>query len=225
MKSTLENLNSRYSAAPWLKECDVVLVGLGAVGQGVGLSLLANEYNVVAYDFDKVSVENVIPQGYNINQIGKGKCEAFLENARNFVGRQPLAYDKAYDGMAGEVMISAVDNMKTRKEIFEAFLDSDAQLFIDARMIPCQFQVFCITKDEAKIEYYKNSLFSDDEVPSENCSFKSSRHTNQMIHGYITGLVCNYVTNRDKKIDIYDLPVEYLFNSNHLSLCQVIQTL
>ncbi|MDV7401605.1 hypothetical protein RZS08_59855, partial [Arthrospira platensis SPKY1] len=109
---------------------------LGAVGQGVGLSLLANGYNVVAFDFDEVDSNNVIPQGYSQAQVGFSKAIAFDENAEAFIGVTPTVFDKAYNGMTSEVMISAVDSMAGRKQVFDAFLDSDAKLFIDARMNP-----------------------------------------------------------------------------------------
>lgn len=218
--STLKGLNSRYSSADWLAPCDIILVGLGSVGHGTALSLLANGYNLVAYDYDTVSIENVIPQGYSTDQTGILKTEAFLRNANMFLETAPVVYNCEYNGMVAEVMISAVDNMRTRKQIFEAFLSSDeAKLFIDARMIPCQFEIYCVTKDERKIKDYMTSLFEDNEIPEQNCSFKSSRHTNQIIQGMITSFVCNYVANREKQLEVYDVPFKYSFNSNYLGLC------
>lgn len=220
MKNTRSELTSRYADASWLKDCNIVLVGLGAVGQGVGLSLLANGYEVHAYDNDTVNLHNCIPQGYSLDQVGLNKTTAFLQNAMNFIGIQPVLYTKLYDDFTGEVMISAVDNMVGRKQIFDAFLnDEDSKLFVDTRMIPSQFQVYCITKDEEKIKLYQNSLFDDKDIPEQACSFKSSRHTNQIIHGYITSMVCNYVVNRELGIDAFELPAYYSFNSNYISLC------
>lgn len=219
--SNLKSLQSRFIDADWLKELDVVLVGLGAVGQGVGLSLLANGYNVVAFDFDEVDSNNVIPQGYSQAQVGFSKAIAFDENAEAFIGVTPTVFDRAYNGMTGEVMISAVDSMSARKQIFDAFLDSDAKLFIDARMNPVQFQIFCVRKDNIEqIELYKTFLYSDAEVPEQNCSFKASRHTNQIIHGTITSIVTNYVMNRELDAEVYRVPFLYEFNTNFL-LCNI----
>lgn len=220
------NLKKRYEDAPWLKPCDVILVGLGAVGVGTGLALLANDYDLHVYDFDNVSEENVIPQGYSINHIGWDKTVAFNDLAALFIGNIATLYSKKYDGMCAEVMISAVDNMVGRKQIFEAFLeDETAKLFIDARMIPCQFEVYCVQKDSPEsIELYKESLFDDSAIASENCSFKSSRATNLSIHGYISAMVTNYVVNRDSEMSYLSLPYKNFFNSNFLELCQT-QTL
>ncbi len=215
------NLKKRYEDALWLQPCDVILVGLGAVGVGTGLSLLANDYNLHVYDFDTVSEENVIPQGYSINHIGWEKTIAFNDLAEFFIKNTATVYTKKYDDMCAEVMISAVDNMTGRKQIFEAFVNDDtAKLFIDARMIPCQFEVYCVQKDVPEtIEKYRKSLFDDDAIASENCSFKSSRATNMSIHGYISAMVANYVVNREG--GILSLPYKYFFNSNFLQLCQI----
>jgi voltage-gated potassium channel Kch len=218
--SNLKSLQSRFVDAEWLKPLDVVLVGLGAVGQGVGLSLLANGYDVVAFDFDEVDSNNVIPQGYSQAQVGFSKAIAFDENANAFIGVTPTVFDSPYNGMTGEVMISAVDSMSARKQIFDSFLASDAKLFIDARMNPVQFQIFCVRKDESQIELYKNHLYSDAEVPEQNCSFKASRHTNQIIHGTITSIVTNYVMNRELDAEVYSVPFLYEFNTNFL-LCRI----
>lgn len=217
------NFNKRYSDATWLKPCDVIIVGLGAVGHGTGLSLLANGYHLTVYDYDTVSEENVIPQGYSRLQVNYPKTVAFNDNANVFINTQAIAYNKLYDGMSAEVMISAVDNMEGRKQIFESFMnDEDAKLFIDARMIPCQFTVFCLDKDSENFEEnaktYEATLFTDSEVIYENCSFKSSRHTNLSIQGYISALVCNYVSNKD--VRVLEIPFQHEFNSNFFTLCQ-----
>ena len=215
MSNSLKAFQARFSDAPWLKQLDVVLVGLGSVGQGVGLSLLANGYDVVGFDFDEVDVNNVIPQGYSQHQIGMLKTLAFDENANAFIGTNPVVFGTKYNGMTAEVMISAVDSMSARKEIFDAFVNSDAKLFIDARMNPVQFQVFCVNKDN--IERYKSYLYNDSEVPEQSCSFKASRHTCQTIHGIITSIVTNYVMNRELEEEVYAVPFLYEFNTNFLS--------
>jgi hypothetical protein len=218
MNDILKNLQQRFSDAPWMHPCDVCVVGLGAVGQGVALSLLANGYEVHAFDYQKVNDSNVIPQQYKLSQVGTDKVFAFLQNARDFIGAEPHIYNELYNGFESEVIVSAVDNMVARKQIFETFKASkECQLFIDARMLPNQFQVFCVTKD--KIDDYESHLFNDDDIPSINCSFKSSRHNNQLIHGYITWMVCNYVTNRELGQVVYDVPFLYEFNPNYLQLC------
>jgi len=219
----VNNFNKRYSDATWLKPCDVIIVGLGAVGHGTGLSLLANGYHLTVYDYDTVSEENVIPQGYSKLQLNYPKTVAFNDNANVFINAQAIAYNKLYDGMSAEVMISAVDNMEGRRQIFESFMDDeDAKLFIDARMIPCQFTVFCLDKNSENFEEnakkYEATLFTDSEVIYENCSFKSSRHTNLSIQGYISALVCNYVSNKD--VRVLEIPFQHEFNSNFFTLCQ-----
>jgi len=218
------NLRKRYEDAPWLHPCDVVLVGLGAVGVGTGLSLLANNYDLHVFDYDTVSEENVIPQGYLKSHIGWDKTEAFNDLADNFINKIAFTYNLKYNGLCGEVMISAVDNMSGRKDIFETFLSDDtSKIFIDARMIPCQFEVYCVQKSIPEtIDKYRETLFEDSAIYSENCSFKSSRATNLSIHGYISSLVSNYVVNREENSNYLSCPFKYFYNSNFLELCQSI---
>lgn len=220
MSDILKKLQSRFADANYLIPHDVVLVGLGAVGQGVGLSLVAIGHNLHAFDDDNVSDVNCIPQGYIIDQIGLSKTLAFSENAQNSFGISPTCYNTKYNGLVGEIMISAVDNMVGRKQIFEAFkANEEAKLFIDARMNPVEFQIYCVTKDSDRIQRYEETLFGDNEVQAQNCSFKASRHTNQMIHGCITSLVCNWVENKVSQVPICTVPFLYYHNTQILDLC------
>jgi len=216
----LNSLQARYKDANYLKEHDIVLVGLGAVGQGVGLSLLAIGHNLHVFDDDTVDTVNVIPQGYAIDQIGMQKVIAFACNADNFIGHSPITYDKKYDGLVGEIMVSCVDNMVGRKQIFEAFKESDeAKLFIDCRMNPVEFQVYCVTKEDDRIQRYEETLFLDSDVESQNCSFKSSRHTNQIIHGVVTSLICNWIENKESEVPVCSVPFFYYHHTQIFDLC------
>ncbi len=220
MSDLLKKLQSRFADAGYLEPHDIVLVGLGAVGQGVGLSLMAIGHNLHVYDNDKVNDVNCIPQGYFVDQIGMQKTMAFSENSINSFGVYPTTYPIKYDGLCGQIMISAVDNMVGRKQIFEAFKNSDeAQLFIDARMNPVEFQIYCVTKNADRIQRYEETLFNDNEVASQNCSFKASRHTNQIIHGCITSFVCNWIENNHSKVPVYSVPFLYYHNTQILDLC------
>lgn len=209
-------MQSRFLEAEWLKPHDIIVVGLGGAGNGIAQNLLAIGHEVHAYDFDKVSLENVYVQSYPKSYVGKYKTEAFKLIVDEFLpGSKLEVYNTKYDGMSASIMISCADSMSARKEVFDSFLNAnESELFIDTRMVAEIFEIFTVKKIDGlnSIEEYQKYLYDDSEVQEESCTYKATRFNANILHGVVTRIVCNYILNKEYGSDIYSIPFHYEWN-------------
>src|SRR5437879_8685931 len=114
-----------------LATCHAVVVGVGAIGRQVALQLAAVGIPLlVLYDDDAVAEENLAPQGYCPDQLGKAKVDATAADCRRI---HPHAHvipraerfrrSTARQLSAGEsslVVFACVDAIATRRLIWES---------------------------------------------------------------------------------------------------------
>lgn len=198
MEGTLDRLKD----APWLKyKTPYILIG-GAGGIGSWTALLIARAGLAPFiaDFDTIEVHNMGGQLFSSNQIGKPKAFAVQDNIKAFCDKEVIAFNEKITSSfehSTHLMISAFDNMRARKDLFNLWLednkDNKEAIFIDGRLTAEQLQIFCVTPDKA--EEYKDHLFDDSEVEDAPCTFKQTSHSAAMIASHITGFMTNHLTN------------------------------
>lgn len=195
-----EHFSNRFKDAPWYtkaKNETILVVGCGGIASNA-LYLLTKTIpaHYFIMDFDKVEAHNVNCQFFFASDLGKFKVNAFKERMENTVESRitPLA-DKYKGSECLPIMISGLDNMKTRKEMFEAWRKQEnRELLIEARLRATQYEVYAVTKeDEAE---YEKTLFDDNEVDEGPCTFKQTAHFGMLVGARITQILCNYLTNK-----------------------------
>lgn len=123
-----------------------------------------------AYDFDKVEEHNLGSQMYPLGAVGKHKVDAIADLVRQFEGLEIYPHAERYNGCESEIVISAVDSMKSREEIY-ASLSGTAEWLIDGRMGAHEYNVYAVDlKDPAMRKYYENSLYDDDDAVQLPCT-------------------------------------------------------
>jgi len=206
------NLHNRFKSADWFgTKQDILLVGLGGIGRGTAEQLCLLGHNLFIYETDTVEEHNCIPQGYYVKQIGKTKAQAFAEQISNYCESLPEFMVGNYDenSMSAPIMISCVDNMKARKYMFDNWKkQEDRLLFIDGRMLAEYFEVYTVTP--ATQDQYNLTLFSDADVPDENCTYKQTRFVGSIIHGIIVQQFNNWLSNQT--VDARSLPFKLTYN-------------
>lgn len=204
---------NRFSEAPWfdwMQNKSVLLIGAGGIGSWVGMCLARIGCALVIMDDDLVELHNLGGQMFSVSQVNISKVDALRQNIHNFAGANSMVYVETErfdeDSMISPIVIMAVDNMKTRKAAFEAWVDligEDTQtpfLFIDGRLLAEDYQVYAVTPD--RIEAYRDTLFDDAEVPTEQCTLKSTTHCSLGIASDIVGILTNYAANKATKAEI-----------------------
>lgn len=219
-------IHDRFKDAPWFGgDVNIIMVGLGGIGSWTGLLLSRMGYKLTVYDNDVLEGLNIGGQLHSKDFVSKFKTQGFSETVskysedgsvtpvtRLFTEKEPNEF----------IMISAVDNMATRKLMFEKWLEAYKTnkevckgeypcIFIDGRMTAEIGQVF-VVKDDDTIERYKDTLFSDEEAEELPCSFKATSHCGAKIGAEIVGVLANYIANHRKGMDLRDVPFSIIFS-------------
>lgn len=208
MKHNLSQLFDRFKDAPWFsksKEETISVLGAGGIGSNTIYNLCKTiPATYIIVDFDRVEPHNVGTQFFSMDQIGKLKVEAIRDTILDSVFARlriyPIKIDDAVSFSLNEeiirpITITGFDNMKARKDAFNAWCNQvDRELFIDGRLRANLYEVYAVTPD--KEEQYRTTLFEDDDVLPEPCTFKQTAYFGMLIGARITNVVVNYLSNK-----------------------------
>lgn len=153
----------------------IAIIGVGAVGSVVALELakLGLE-KLIIYDFDKVEAHNIPNQLiYGVDDIGKMKVHALSDIIHQLLRLSvPVStIEVGETKIFPKVAFLCVDTMKARKNIFEKSILNNGvtEFIVDARINANTISTYAVnTQDIKQIEEYRRSLYSDEEVLSNN---------------------------------------------------------
>ena len=195
-----------------LKE-PVTIVGAGAIGSWTALLLgKMGMQDICIYDYDSVELENMNSQFYKINNIGLSKVECLANNIFDFTSTNVVFRHEQFKTIedSTKILISAVDSMSTRREIFEAFKISKANYFIDARMAAEIALMYTVTTSQKDLDMYEKTLYTDEEAVHERCTAKSTVYTANLIAGMICKTVKDILVKKP-----YVRVLQWDISSNH----------
>ena len=210
---TMDESTTRFSSALWFKKIQnkvIILAGIGGIGSYVALLLARLKPKALfLYDDDEVETVNMAGQLYSINDVGKKKVDALADICSSFaLYNSVFAIPEKFtlESEASDIMICGFDNMKARKLYYYKWvnhikeLDDDTKkhcLFLDGRLAAEEFQVFCITGDDAYNQklYETKYLFDDEQADATVCSYKQTSYMANMIGSMIVNLFVNFVAN------------------------------
>jgi hypothetical protein len=224
----------RWSGAEWATEkSDIMMVGCGGINSWTALSLSRIDHTLYIVDPDTIDQTNV--QGgqlFRHKDIGRPKALAIVELCRELGCTNSITpVTEYYNEECGmlNICIAGLDNMKARREVFEAwekFVEenealglSKPALFIDGRLTMEMCEVFAIDgKDkEAILKYKTDHLFDDSEANLVSCTTKQSTFGAMGIASLITATLCNWLTNQKYGFDMREVP---FYQRMHLPLMQ-----
>jgi molybdopterin/thiamine biosynthesis adenylyltransferase len=179
-----------------LDKAEVNIIGCGAIGSYLALSLVKmGVERIKLWDMDDVSVENMSSQFYRFKDIGRNKAEALAELIKDFTGVEVEAYPLEYMSMMTRqlkgIVVVAVDSMSARAMIYESLTTClhGVRVLIDPRMSAEFYMQY--TVDLENHEWYKKSLYTDDNAVSERCTAKSTVYTATLASGMVTKTIKN----------------------------------
>ena len=213
----MERENLRFQGLDWYSQDNapvVVVGGAGGIGSWLSFFLARANFNVTLSDFDTVEEHNIGGQLFKRSQIGKYKAEAVGRNVSEFstntINAQIVKITE--ETATHEFMFSAFDNMDARRAMFKVWKRSwnsmNRPIFIDGRLNAEQFQIFCVTPENAD-EYERIHLFNDSEVEDAPCSAQQTTHTAAMIAGHMVGFFTNHITNINLRDEVREIPFMY----------------
>jgi molybdopterin/thiamine biosynthesis adenylyltransferase len=220
---------SRFSDAIWAKDAadiDILIGGAGGIGSWLTLFLASIGYTLHIFDFDTVEVHNLGGQFYGSNDIGISKLAALKKNILEFRNENNVnIYVEEYkeDSLVSPIMISALDNMKARRIMFDNWkAQEDRVAFLDGRMQAELGMFYCVLPGQE--EMYEAELFDDSEVEELNCSYKSTTHCGAFIGSQLTSLITNLIYNIRVGIEVRSTPfkMEFELGMMNVSVPEVV---
>jgi len=204
----------------------ITVIGAGAIGSFTVLALAKMGFeNITVFDDDTIEVENLNAQFYRHDDVGSKKVDALQEIVEDFTGVKITKKDRIFSKEHGDlprpgVMITAVDNMRTRREVLELCEKTgmNTSLVIDPRM-SAEFAALYTYEPTSKdrMYAYATTLFSDREAVQEPCTAKSTMYCVLAISSLVAATVKqkltgkNYVRSAQWQVNEGDL-VTYLEN-------------
>lgn len=177
------------------------VIGAGAIGS-ILVPMLAKmgAQKILVYDDDKIEEHNVANQYYPEADIGEYKVDSLERVVRAQSGVQIEYARQRWEpgGRFGGYIISAVDNMDTRRKLWvDAISNPGAPIFVDGRMGAQFMRVYCIrTGDEGQRAYYEKTLYSDSQAEPERCTEKSIMDTGLVLAGYMLAMIRQELTGK-----------------------------
>ena len=188
---------ARFSKIPWfkkVKDTPVTIIGAGGIGSWTAMLMKRAGFDLTVIDYDRVESVNLGGQLFAEKHIDQYKVDALNEVIKDFVGEEIKPINFSFiEEFSNKNMIMAVDNMATRKEIFEnwkmRFGKDETAWLIDGRLEAEDFQVHIVKGgDKESIKKYEEGLFQDEESFVPSCSRKQTSHIAAMIGGMITNI-------------------------------------
>lgn len=213
---------TRFSGADWASEQkEIMIVGQGGIGSWLSLNLSRIGHTLYLVDDDNVDETNVMGgQMFMKNQIGLFKVVAVKNVCRDFGCDNVIeTLMSKYNRTLGitKIVMTGLDNMTARREVFEAWRDTinvtDQEqrkdfLLVDGRLTMEMWEIFAIrgSDNEAIEKYDEEHLFMDEEAVLLDCSTKQSTFAAMSIAGSMTSVLCNFLTNLKMNIPFRSIP-------------------
>lgn len=202
------SITERFSTAMNIRGIEkklISLVGLGGIGNPLFKMLVGMGLDkIVVYDPDTVEIHNVGPQGYSLLDVGRPKVEVAQEYAMAHLGCYVGGHQKEVHSIAeicdnkADILILAVDNMRTRIDIMNSFNSAKKpELIIDLRMSLGEWTAYIVPTNSRDIieKYFKEALFTDEEAVREPCTERAILFTGYNIASYVGAFLFWYANN------------------------------
>jgi molybdopterin/thiamine biosynthesis adenylyltransferase len=196
---------------------NILIVGVGGIGSWVaeGLARLGIS-QMTLVDPDTIEAHNLPTQRYHEKAVGGYKA---LEMARSLsyfpceftpiIAKFVPHLVKGFD-----IVISAVDNMATRKEIYDACVAYNIPFFVDGRIGRTSIGVHTVTAHPASRKFYEEFLFTDDQAQDTGCTERAIIDVAFLVSGLMVGMVRKYLTG-------LPTPRQAFISADGLNLIQV----
>lgn len=160
----------------------VVLIGSGGIGAITALTLAKMGVRYLAvYDDDEVSEVNLPTQLHKVSELGSLKVYALRDMLHEFsdeIDLFPMPERVNPDTrFEATIVISAVDSIQARKDIWQAVDHSNVLWYMDARMGAEEFQLKVVDmSDPGSVVRYDQEIENEDDsrIPDAPCTMKAT---------------------------------------------------
>lgn len=154
----------------------ITIIGVGGIGSHTAYLLARMGFNnLTLIDPDTIEPHNIGGQIYTPEHINRPKVEALAAMIERDTGTTPqtrLESFVSHDSNA-QIVVSGVDSMSARKEIWEAIKANPGLTtrYIEGRMTIQRIRLYSVNPyDEQQARLYEATLYDDSEATPEPCN-------------------------------------------------------
>lgn len=195
-----------------IRDTTVTMIGLGGIGAAAAVTLakMGVKYFEL-YDPDEVEDVNIPTQLLRISDVGKPKVTSVITLMKDIAEVTGIAHvaradlDTRYSTC---IVISAVDTIDARKDIWFGATMSEIDWYLDARMGSQHFQLRTVNMNTG-VGWYDSELMAlnEDDVPDEPCTAKATFYCAMIGAGIIGNQVKRIVMNQIvPRVIVFDIP-------------------
>ncbi len=179
----------------------IAIIGAGSIGGWTAICLgKLGCQDITVYDFDQVDLHNAGSQVFKASDSGLPKVEALQERLKFLLESPIKTVDQKWTkevAMPYDIIILAVDNITTRKEVFEALAGKPGVLLIDGRMAANAIEVYtAILDNQIACMAYGKTLFAEEETLPIACSARAVVYNVFVVAGIIGDLVAKHANGQ-----------------------------
>ncbi len=177
-----------------LAEQRILIIGVGAVGRQVAISLAAmGAKNIRICDMDIVDESNIATQAYPSQDVGQKKVVSLIKTMRSLDHESNSSFmedgeawnPRRYIEYNPTIVFSCVDRMDVRRSIFLFCKKNGTPLFLDGRMLAEMGHVFCY--DSTDIDGYESTLFTDEQALQGRCTARGTLYMANILANLMVG--------------------------------------
>jgi hypothetical protein len=175
----------------------VSIIGCGSVGSFTALALAKMGVRLIElFDSDTVEEHNIPNQFFKLSQIGSNKVDAVYYNLLEFDGiaspSRSVLNISDNTLINGNIAVSAVDSMESRKTIWTSLKNSLSSHYIDSRMGGNIFSLYTVDLRDAKqVRRYEKTLLKDEDALQVRCTERTIIYN---VLG-LASMICRQVVN------------------------------
>jgi molybdopterin/thiamine biosynthesis adenylyltransferase len=197
------NLWRQFDIIPEEKlKTPIIVIGAGGVGSILVLLLAKmGMEDITVYDPDTIEDHNIPNQMFPFEKLGLNKAEAMGEIGFEWAETKIISVADKYDGAIAPIIVSGVDSMEARKEIWGMIkMNAGVKMYIDCRM-GAEFLTIYTVKPflSDDITYYENKLFDDEKTVQEPCTNKAIIYNTAFIGSIAASRIKNYLVGDEQK--------------------------
>ena len=196
----------------------ILIIGAGSIGSWTALALAKlGCSHIVVMDGDIAETHNAGSQLYKASDHGESKVKMLTEKLSLLTEFPVVGIPHHWNHEDKEdlqeltnypIIISAVDNITVRKNLFEA-LKGQESLYIDGRMAGNALEIYTSwMNNEKDCELYEKTLFTEGEELPIACSEKSVVYNVFIVAGLITDIVAKAANEqglpKELIVDLYN---------------------
>ncbi len=193
-----------------LAKTKFIVIGAGAIGSFYVATLAKmGATDVTVYDDDTIEDHNISNQLYPITAVGKAKSNA-VEDLALLFGDAPITGIKGRwtpeNAQDGDIIVSAVDSMDTRKAIWDHYKTRPNAFFLEGRMGAQVYRVYGVDlSSAAAVDLYEKNLYPSSEATPDRCGEKSIIYTVLQVAGQMLAQTKRFLNNECRPTEvIYD---------------------